>query len=268
MAQAVCNGIQISFDDTAIGSPKPPIVFLHAHGLNRSMWDKQRQVLRATRRVVTYDLRGHGGSEKPVTGYTREEEIKDLEGLLEVINAPKAHLVGTGRGADVALGFAAAHPEKVISLIAMSAGYDFDRHMPEFGEQRIQAMATIRAEGLRAAKEYWMSLPIYVPALENEELADRIDQIMLGYTGPHWLDADPPKDPSLADAVPAITARTRIMVGDRDLPGFQACADELAEKITGAEKQVVEGAGHLISLEAPDAVTEGIESFVSAAESS
>ena len=87
--------------------------------------------------------------------------------------------------------------------------------------------------------------------------------MILAYTGTHWLDPTPPQDPSLADAAPSITAPALILVGERDLPGFHACADELAEKIPGAEKKVIAGSGHLVSLEAPEEVTAVITEFLS-----
>jgi len=82
VAQAVCNGVQISYDDNGMSTPTPPIVFIHGHGLNRSMWERQKLALRGTHRVLTYDLRGHGRSEKPPTGYGRDEEVADLVDLL------------------------------------------------------------------------------------------------------------------------------------------------------------------------------------------
>ena len=263
MAQAVCNGIQISYDDTDPSPSKTPVVFLHGHGLNRSMWDHQKQALRGSFRVVACDLRGHGRSEKPKTGYGRDQEVADLAALLGVLRARRAHLVGLSRGAAVALGFAAAHPEKTASVVAMGPGYDYGRLMPEFADQRLQTMATLRAEGLRAAREYWMSLPIFAPLRERPDAAAKVDQIMLSYTGAHWLDPTPPQDGSLAEIAPKIAARTLIMVGEKDLPGFQACAEELAKKIPGAEKMVVPGAGHLVCLEAPEVVTQAISAFLS-----
>jgi pimeloyl-ACP methyl ester carboxylesterase len=268
LPQAVCNGIQISFDDTEVGSNKVPLIFLHGHGLNRSMWDYQKQAFRGSHRVVTYDLRGHGRSEKPGTGYGQEEEIKDLNDLLGVLRAPKAHLIGLSRGAGIALGFAASHPEKTTSVIAMGAGYDFGRVAPDFAEQRTQTVSILRAEGLRAAKEHWLSLPIFGPAMENEDVATRVDHLMLSYTGAHWLDETPPQNGSLADVVSAITAKTLILVGERDLAGFQTCADELAGKISGAEKREIPGAGHLLNLEAPEAVTEAITGFLASGSAS
>ncbi|MEE9274494.1 MAG: alpha/beta fold hydrolase [bacterium] len=262
MALAVCSSIQISYDDTGPVSTRTPVVFLHAHSLGRSMWDHQKQAIRSTHRVVTYDLRGHGSSEKPKTGYSREEEISDLAGLLDVIKAQKAHLVGLSRGGSIALGFAAAHPERTASVVAMGAGFDYPRHIPELADQILQTMATLRAEGLRAAREYWSSIPLFAPARENEELASALEQMILAYTGTHWLDPSPPQDPSLADAAPSITAPALILVGERDLPGFHAWADELAEKIPAAEKKVIAGAGHLVSLEAPEEATAAISEFL------
>jgi len=265
LAQAVCNGIQISYEDTEPGSSKTPVVLIHGHGLNRSMWDQQKQALRGSRRVVTVDLRGHGRSEKPKTGYAREAEVADLKALFDIIRVRKIHLVGLSRGAGVALAFAAAHPGMVESVVALGAGHDYARHMPDFADQRLQTMATLRAEGLRAAKDYWSALPIFAPANEDEDLALRLDDILITYTGAHWLDPDPPHDPSLADIAGTIQARTLLVVGERDLPGFHACADELTEKIPGARKKVIPGAGHLLGLEAAEAVTATIEEFLSAA---
>ena len=258
----VSNNIQISYDDTEPGSNRFPVVFIHAFTFNRAMWDLQKQVLRAANRVVTYDLRGHGRSEKPITGYGRENETADLAGLLEAIRASKVHLVGLSRGGGIALAFAAAHPEKTASVVAMGVGYDFARTMPEFEEQRAQTAVTLRSEGLRAAREHWYNLPIFASSRENEEVDEKVDAMLIGYTGAQWLDPTPPADPPLLDVVSAISAKTLIVVGERDLPGYHTCADELAEKIPVAEKLTISGAGHLVNLEAPEQTNEAIANFI------
>jgi 3-oxoadipate enol-lactonase len=259
---AVSNDIQISYDDTEPGSNRFPIVFIHAFTLNRAMWDPQKQALRASNRVVTYDLRGHGRSEKPTTGYGREDEAADLAGLLKAIRASKAHLVGLSRGGGIALAFAAAHPEKTASVVAMGVGYDFARTMPEFDEQRAQTAATLRAEGLRAAREHWYNLPLFATSREEEEVDNKVDAMLIGYTGAHWLDPVPPSDPPILDAVSAISAKTLIVLGERDLPGFHTCAEELVEKIPGAKKLTISGAGHLVNLEATEQANEAIANFI------
>ncbi len=262
VAQAVCNGVQISYNDNGVNTPNPPIVFLHGQGLNRSMWDRVKLAFRGAYRVVTYDLRGHGRSEKPSTGYGRNVEVADLADLLETTRISKAHLVGLSRGGAIALAFAAAHPDKTASVVAIGAGYDFPRLMPEFADQRLQTMATLRAEGLRAAKGYWADLPIFASLREKEDAADWAEDMLLTYTGAHWLDQDPPQDTSLLSVADRIAAPTLLMVGARDLPGFHACADELAENIEGAEKAVIPGVGHLMPIEDAEAVTTRVSAFL------
>ncbi|KPI07563.1 hypothetical protein OK074_0273 [Actinobacteria bacterium OK074] len=67
--------------------------------------------------VVMYDLRGHGRSERPATGYTLDHNIDDLERLLErlEITGP-LHLVGNSYGGTIAFGWAARHPERAVSI--------------------------------------------------------------------------------------------------------------------------------------------------------
>ncbi|MEU2588383.1 alpha/beta hydrolase [Streptomyces avermitilis] len=72
--------------------------------------------------VVMYDLRGHGKTSRPPTGYRMEDFVRDLDGLLDAlaVNRP-VHLVGNSFGGAVAYAMAAAHPERVASVIAIEA---------------------------------------------------------------------------------------------------------------------------------------------------
>jgi pimeloyl-ACP methyl ester carboxylesterase len=67
--------------------------------------------------VVMYDLRGHGRSERPPSGYTLDHNIDDLEAMLDRlgIHGP-VHLVGNSYGGTIAFGFAARHPGRTASL--------------------------------------------------------------------------------------------------------------------------------------------------------
>jgi pimeloyl-ACP methyl ester carboxylesterase len=67
-------------------------------------------------RVCLYDMRGHGRSEMPHSGYCSAAMAEDLRGLLEHLRIKRAHIVGHSFGGAVALHFAAHYPERVISL--------------------------------------------------------------------------------------------------------------------------------------------------------
>jgi pimeloyl-ACP methyl ester carboxylesterase len=67
--------------------------------------------------VVMYDLRGHGRSGRPASGYTLDDNIDDLEAPLDRLQVTgPVHLVGNSYGGTVAFGYAARHPERAASV--------------------------------------------------------------------------------------------------------------------------------------------------------
>ncbi|MGH3765101.1 MAG: alpha/beta fold hydrolase [Pseudonocardiaceae bacterium] len=72
--------------------------------------------------VIAYDLRGHGRSSCPDTGYRLSDFVADLAGLLDALSVSgPVHLVGNSYGGTVAFSYAVAHPERVASLFLIEA---------------------------------------------------------------------------------------------------------------------------------------------------
>src|SRR5262249_29780581 len=67
--------------------------------------------------VTVYDLRGHGRSDMPPSGYSCKDQAADLAELLNVLDIPKAHVVGHSFGALVALAFVIGYPDRVNRLV-------------------------------------------------------------------------------------------------------------------------------------------------------
>lgn len=107
--------------------------------------------------VVMYDLRGHGRSERPPSGYTLDHHIDDLEALLARLGITgSVHLVGNSFGGTVAFGYAARHPERAASLTliesepataawAVKLGGILDRVVTELAYNEPDAIAWISA---------------------------------------------------------------------------------------------------------------------------
>lgn len=95
------------------------LVLIHGLGANLAFWYMGIARMMARHyRVITYDLRGHGRSSMPESGYTLPYMANDLEVLLDHLNVEKAHVVGHSFGARVALYFTTTHPERVHTLTA------------------------------------------------------------------------------------------------------------------------------------------------------
>lgn len=94
------------------------VVLVHGLGANLAFWYLGGgRHLAANRNVLLYDLRGHGRSSTPPSGYRLPAMADDLDALMSHLGIGQAHLVGHSFGARVALAYAGMHPDKVRSLV-------------------------------------------------------------------------------------------------------------------------------------------------------
>lgn len=120
MPKVLVNGINLHYWRVGEG---PDVVMLHGLTGNLAVWHlKLVPLLRHEFCLTTYDLRGHGRSDMPPTGYTTADMAADLAGLLDALGLEKVHLVGHSLGADVSLHFGLLHPERVGKMILIEAG--------------------------------------------------------------------------------------------------------------------------------------------------
>ena len=120
MANVTVNGMKFHYWQVGDGED---MVLIHGLSGNLALWHfTVVPKLRGDYRLLTYDLRGHGRSDMPPTGYTTRDMAEDLRGLLDSLGIEKAHLVGHSLGADVALHFSLLYPERVNRIVAIEAG--------------------------------------------------------------------------------------------------------------------------------------------------
>ena len=88
--------IEIYYEDHGSGQP---VVLVHGYPLDSSSWEKQSAVLLdAGKRVITYDRRGFGKSDKPTTGHDYDTYAADLSALVSALDLQDAVLVGFSMG--------------------------------------------------------------------------------------------------------------------------------------------------------------------------
>jgi pimeloyl-ACP methyl ester carboxylesterase len=131
MPEIVANGVR--FHVQRLGSshrarpPAPPVVFIHGLGMDNMssyFYTLANPAAQAGAEVILYDLRGHGLSERPPTGYRVADSVADLAALLDALDIDgPVHLVGNSYGGTVALGFAVAHPQRVASMALIEAHF-------------------------------------------------------------------------------------------------------------------------------------------------
>jgi pimeloyl-ACP methyl ester carboxylesterase len=113
------SGLRLHYQQVGQG---PDLVLVHGLTGNLAVWHLQIvSELSDHFRVLTYDLRGHGMSDVPPTGYTPDDMAGDLLELMDALELERPVIAGHSYGADVALYVAARAPERVREVIAIES---------------------------------------------------------------------------------------------------------------------------------------------------
>ncbi len=111
------NGRGLSLRGLDTGGSGFPVVFLHGAMGRGSCWQGVMEGLSPDYRCIALDQRGHGGSDKPLQGYTREDFVADLAAVVDQLGLARFAIVGHSTGALNAWVYAADHPERVAALV-------------------------------------------------------------------------------------------------------------------------------------------------------
>ena len=118
MPKLQTNSINLYYEIHGEGQP---LVFIHGLGLSTRDWESQIPGFSKSYKVVAFDLRGHGQSDKPAGPYTMSQYSDDLAGLLRALNIPSAHIVGISLGGGIAFQFAIDHPNQVKTMTIVNS---------------------------------------------------------------------------------------------------------------------------------------------------
>lgn len=114
MGKVTCDGVTLYYRCVGDGND---LVLIHGLAANHAFWRFDVLMsLSKDYRVTVYDLRGHGYSDMPPSGYTSQDMANDLHHLLDCLDISQAHLIGHSFGGVVALHYAADHPDRVASI--------------------------------------------------------------------------------------------------------------------------------------------------------
>ena len=124
MSDLTANGVR--FNVIELGEGEPYVVFLHGlvmDSLSSWYYTLANPVAREGKALL-YDLRGHGLTEQPATGYRLEDALADLRAILDAVGAPAPlYLVGNSYGGLIALTMAMEEPERVAGMVLCEAHF-------------------------------------------------------------------------------------------------------------------------------------------------
>jgi pimeloyl-ACP methyl ester carboxylesterase len=211
-------------------------------------------------RVLWFDNRGIGDSDKPDGPYTAKLMAGDALQVLDEAGIERAHVLGASLGGMIAQEVAAGTPERVDKLVlcCTTPGGAATVPMPDVTVRLFAEAPTLAPEvALRRFVENALAADV-----SGELIQELYDRRIANPPDPAGWQAQAAAGLTFAGVDDAITAPTLLVTGTEDNVVDPHNSDVLAERIAGAEVQRIDNAGHLFFWEQPDAVVRIISEFL------
>jgi pimeloyl-ACP methyl ester carboxylesterase len=259
------------------GDGEPTLLLLPAWSLIHSrQWKAQVPYLARHYRVVTYDPRGNGRSDRPATAeaYDDEQFVADAVAVLEATGTERAVLVGLSRGGRWAAELAAARPERVLGAVLIDPAFSYLAPIPRRQAFSFDEELDTTEGWAKYNRHYWLReyrdfLEFFASEAFSETHSTKPIEDMVGWgleTSPETLVLSQlGAQPASRAEVEAILRRIRCPVlvvhGSDDRVRPHAVGAAVAE-LTGGRLVTVEGGGHCPQARHPVKVNLLIREFV------
>jgi pimeloyl-ACP methyl ester carboxylesterase len=234
---------------------RPPVVFLHGLIMDNlsSFYYTVAPAVAAKSDTVLFDLRGHGRSERPPTGYRIEDGVDDLFGILDALGLDgPVHLVANSFGGTIALAAALRRPARVAGMVLIEAHPAFSGWGNEIMEDLTDLVSGFDDPGMR---EY---LANEAPRTLRRMVKTCEDLVTVSSMGAD-LRASEPTDP---DRLATLSCPTLLLYGENS--DIIDRAYVLEESIAGAELVIVDGCSHALLMENPKEVERRVSAWLDA----
>jgi len=256
------NGININYEVTGKGEP---VVFIHGHPFDHTMWYPQVEALSDHYKVITPDLRGYGASTLPENkSSTFEDYATDVLQLLDHLGINNFHICGLSMGGQVIMEVFRQAPAKVTSMIFADTFAGLDT--PEVKQGRYDAANRLEKEGMDAYAEeviYKMMRPEHITSMpEKASFVVKMMKASSPKGAAIALRARAERIDYLKEVLPLIKVPSLAIVGRQDKFTPVAKAEELKANLANCKLVIIEDAGHMPNLEQPYEFNKAILDFL------
>jgi 3-oxoadipate enol-lactonase len=240
----------------------PTLVLVNGILMNAaSSWVRQTAAFARSYRVLQNDCRGQGLSDHPEGPYSMAQHADDLAGLLDHLGVERAHVLGISYGGEVAQALALRHAARLRSLVLADTVSEVGPELRLVVEAWRAAALAGDADALFASSAPWNFSPGFIAS--NEALLREARR--------RYRDLDLPAVARLCDAflgvsfterLPEIAVPTCVIVGREDILKGPAYARRIASRLPRCELHTIEGAGHAVCWERPEAFNTVVLGFL------
>ncbi|GAB2599248.1 alpha/beta fold hydrolase [Spirosoma areae] len=249
------NGINLNILEQ--GSGPLTLVFLHYFGGSALEWQGVMGQLASQYHCIAVDLRGHGDSGAPETGYSVDDMADDIADLIRVLPIQAFVLIGHSMSGKVALALASRQPVGLQSLLLVSPSPPVPEPIPDDERQKL-----LQGFGQWSAAEQTFEKIVVKPVsaeIKEQIITDDVRTSKSAWDA--WLLSGSREDISARLATINVPIAIVAGSGDRALPP-NVQTRLVLPYLKNSTLDVIEGAGHLLPWEVPDALTDFIQKKV------
>lgn len=254
------NGIHLAVQRSGSGRP---LVLIHGLASSMGLWAGLDQGQLEGTEIISYDLRGHGASERAAGAHTLTKHVADLKGLLAALSIQRATFAGHSLGGMIAMELAASNPEMVAGLALLDTTAAFPQATRDLF---FELASSASFNGMPAITDKFLQLSFSPQFTEaNPKMIATIRKGMLASDAASIAAAARMvAKVDLRQRLSAIQCPTLVLVGEQDQLTPPALAEELAAGIKGAQLHIIPESGHALPAEQPQAVTTLLAQLVKA----
>lgn len=247
MSQIRVKGTSLYYEEHGTGVP---ILCIHGTGSSTLLWRRPVAELARHGRVVVYDRRGFGRSERPEPFVTDvHEQTDDAAALIDALELAPAIVIGRSQGGEIAVDLALRYPERVRALALLEGGGL--SLSPEFAQWRLEILAPVFAVAETDVAKVGETM--FRGVLGDrvwESLPAETRQVFVG-NSPAILAEDRGAQLAVTEAELRTIAKPTLVVGARDSgSAFADASERTARAIPSARLEWVDGS-HLIDAAHP-----------------
>jgi serine-type D-Ala-D-Ala carboxypeptidase len=254
-----------------------PVILLHAHTVDRRMWDEVFFKLAKQYRVIRYDLRGYGKSDMPEVGLGFLQ-ADDLNNLMDALAIKKAHFAGVSLGGMTLADFVALYPERVLTAtISSGAISNFpDRSTAPKRALKIyndtiftlkrQEVEKNQARGLDTLKLEWKHAMKSVSGKHFRSIKKALFGMIDEWNGWQWMH--PEIDAFIGVQADSLLSKQKthppvlFLIGQYDSKGSKRSMQRMAVLCRESKIEMMPQAGHFTAMECPSEFVEKMEAFM------